>query len=50
MKEEELKQRLDDIDERLNKIQKLLEKGYVQNLYEYAQTIMNELRAIRDRL
>jgi len=50
MDEQQLKQRLDDIDEKLNKIEKILEKGYVENLFQYVQALMTELKQIKSRL
>ena len=50
MNEQQLRQRLDDIDEKLNKIEKILEKGYVENLLQYVQALMTELKQIKSRL
>lgn len=50
MDEQQLKQRLDDIDEKLNGIEKILEKGYVENLFQYVQALMAELKQIKSRL
>ena len=50
MNEQQQKQRFDDIDEKLDKIEKMLKEGYVNNLFQYVQTIMSELRDIRARL
>jgi len=50
MNEQQLKQRLDEIDEKLSKIEKMLKDGYVQNLFQYVQALMNELKEIKSRL
>lgn len=50
MNEQQLKQRLDDIDGKLDRIEKMLKKGYVENLFQYVQALMNELRNIRAKL
>jgi len=49
MNEQQLKQRLDDIDEKLNEIEKMLKDGYVQNLFQYMQALMKELKEIKSR-